>query len=665
MKTNYPKARELMVERQIARRGIKDDYVLRAMRRVPRQRFVPDALREFAYEDSPLPIEAGQTISQPYIVARMVEAARIRPGDRVLEIGGGSGYAAAVIATIAAHVFVIERHEVLANLARRRLKALGYRNAEVRTGDGSGGWREAAPFDAILAAAGAPSIPETLVKQLAPGGRLVMPVGDTPHRQRLVKVTRGDDGETTREDLGEVLFVPLIGEQGWPDPTARAPHVEEPRKPEPDADTQLLRKRGIALPALDDEGFGACFDRFATARVVLLGEASHGTAEFYAARAAISRRLIQAHGFALVAIEADWPDAAVVDRYVRHLPVRSEPEGAFARFPTWMWRNAEFAAFVEWLRGHNATREPAQRVGVCGLDLYSLQRSIRAVVDYLDRVDPEAARVARHRYGCLMPWAREPAEYGRMALSEGYGRCEKAVLEMLQALLERQLQYGGKDGESFLDAAQNARLVRDAEAYYRAMYYGAAESWNLRDRHMFETLQHALGSRGKDAKAVVWAHNSHVGDARHTEMGWTRGELNIGQLCRESYGEQVATIGFGTHGGTVAVADDWDGPMRIMDVVPSLTGSYERLFHDADVSPCLYDLRAATEPELHGRLSSAKLERFIGVIYRPRTERWSHYAEAALARQFDAFAWFDRTHAVHALAETPGKGMPDTYPFGL
>lgn len=665
--SDFARQRRLMVERQIAARGVRDPLVLDAMGRIPREEFVLSALREFAYEDSPLSIEAGQTISQPYIVALMIEAAAIRPGDRVLEIGAGSGYAAAVIAAIAGQVHAIERHDVLVQRAQERFTQLGYGNIALRAGDGSGGWPEAAPFDAILAAAGGPHVPDALRRQLAIGGRLVMPVGDTPQRQQLVKLTRTGKDTFDQETLGDVLFVPLIGEHGW--------HEEDGQNHTPSRSSangavpSLIRNAAEALPDFDDPAFGRMFDCFANARVVLLGEASHGTSEFYRARAAITRHLIEAHGFSMVAVEADWPDAAAIDRHVRHKPARDDTSKPFQRFPTWMWRNAEVDAFVGWLRDYNDGRPAHSRTGFYGLDLYSLNSSIRAVIDYLDSVDQDAARIARKRYGCLTPWANEPAEYGHMALTRGFALCERPVTDMLRELLENRLEYTRHDGENFLDATQNARLVRNAEAYYRAMYYGAAESWNLRDTHMFETLQQLLDAGGKGARAVVWAHNSHIGDARYTEMGSVREEINLGQLCREHFGAcdtgGAALIGFGTHTGTVAAASDWDAPMQVMNVNPSRPDSVEHLFHEAGMERCLLDLRDGVHPRLRAALLEPYLERFIGVIYRPDTERWSHYSTVSLPQQFDAWAWFDRTTAVSALPSGHGVGMPDTYPFGL
>jgi erythromycin esterase-like protein len=330
-----------------------------------------------------------------------------------------------------------------------------------------------------------------------------------------------------------------------------------------------------------------------------------------------------------------------------------------------MWRNREVDSFVRWLRRHNEGRGLPEMTGFHGLDLYNLSGSIRAVIDFLDEADPDAAKLARERYGCLQPWSRDPAAYGRMALSEGYGRCEVGAVQMLTELMQRRMDCLGEECEEWLDAAANARLIRNAEQYYRVMYHGAAESWNLRDTHMFETLCQLLEARGPGSKAIVWAHNSHIGNAAHTEMGQAREELNIGQLAKERFGDRARLIGFGTHSGTVAAADNWDEPMEVMSVRPSLAGSYERLCHDSGVERFLLDLRPGVNDVAVEALTQARLERFIGVIYRPQTERWSHYAEAVLPRQFDAWVWFDQTTAVTPL---PGEQLPgedDTYPFGL
>src|SRR6266566_3845663 len=428
---------------------------------------------------------------------------------------------------------------------------------------------------------------------------------------------------------------------------------------------RLLHRHGELLPSPEhSEAFGAFFDRFGDARVVLLGEATHGTSEFYRARAAITQRLIVDHGFNIVAVEADWPDAARIDRYVRHLAPAREARPAFQRFPSWMWRNEEVLAFLDWLRLHNEKLPAERRAAFRGLDVYSLGASIEAVLRYLDRVDPQAARTARRRYGCLTPWQDEPAEYGRAVTLGEKDPCEDQVAEELNELLAHRLEYIRNDGEAFFDAAQNARIVRTAERYYRVMYRRTAESWNLRDRHMFDTLRGLLRAGGDAAKAVVWAHNSHIGNAAATAMGW-HGEFNIGELSRTAYGDDAVLIGFGTDRGTVAAADDWDGPMKIKTVRPAHRDSYERLCRDSGVSRFLVDLRQGRSAELRSSLLYPRLERAIGVIYRPETELASHYFEASLPRQFDAYLWFEQTRAVTPLPTTPCPGMPETYPFGL
>ncbi|MEQ4575858.1 MAG: protein-L-isoaspartate(D-aspartate) O-methyltransferase [Gammaproteobacteria bacterium] len=664
MRGDYAHLRARMVREHLAARDIDDARVLEAMGAVPRERFVDSGMEALAYEDRPLPIGEGQTISQPYIVALMAQAAAIAPGGRVLEVGTGSGYAAAVLGRLAARVDTVERHAALAAQARERLRAIGQDNVHVHVGDGSEGWPSRAPFDAIVVAAGAPEPPPALREQLAIGGRLVIPVAaGEGEPQRLRRIVRVAPGRYEARDLGGVMFVPLVGAQGWREDGqgASAPGPETM-----DVAAQVARA-AVPLPDIEAPAFADAFERFAGCRVVLLGECSHGTSEFYRARMAITRRLVERHGFTVVAVEADWPDAATVNRYVRHLPADARAAPAFERFPTWMWRNAEVAALVAWMREHNRGRDAARQVGFYGLDLYSLGASMRAVLDYLDRVDPQAAATARQRYGCLAPWQHAPATYGRAALDAGYAKCEAEVVRQCRELLARRLEYAQADSERYLDAAQNARLVAAAERYYRSMYYGGAESWNLRDTHMFDTLRQVLDAKGPGAKAVVWAHNSHVGDARHTGMGRRQGELNIGQLCRQAYGDEAASIGFGTHEGSVAAASDWDGELEIKQVRPSRPGSVERLCHDSGVARFLLDLRPGRHEALREALMPMRPERFIGVIYLPETELQSHYAEASLPGQFDAYAWFDRTGAVTPLGREPHAAheVAETWPSGL
>lgn len=656
-----------MVERNVTARGVQDELVLEAMRKVPRELFLPKNLREFAYEDSPLPIAGEQTISQPYIVAFMAEALMLKGGEKVLEIGAGSGYAAAVLSQIAADVYTVERLGQLADKAASTLADLGYNNVHVLHGDGTKGWPEHAPYDAIVVAAGGPQVPESLKEQLKVGGRLVIPVGGDQRTQELVRVTRISRDTYRSEDIADVRFVPLIGEEGWfAKAEDRAPvrRALPPASPGEETLVRNLADAAESFASIETADLNPLMARIGSARVVLLGEATHGTSEFYRMRERITRELVLGKGFRFVAVEADWPDAARVDHYVRHFQYPPSEWTAFARFPTWMWRNTEMRDFVSWLRKHNGTVERDKRVAFHGLDLYSLYDSIRSVLNYLDEVDPESAGVARERYGCLTPWQRDPATYGHAALTGSYPTCETDVARALSDLLAKRRAYAEHDGERFLDAEQNARLVANAERYYRIMYYGSRASWNLRDGHMFDTLKNLLAFHGSDSKAVVWAHNSHVGNAGATEMA-ARGEYNIGQLCRKEFGETAYLIGFGTHSGTVAAASEWDGPMEIKSVRPSLADSYEQLCHATGHARFMLGMRGRGDLCGPTGLGKERLERAIGVIYRPETEMASHYFRANLPQQFDEYVWFDNTSAVTPLDTAEVKGLPDTYPFGV
>lgn len=664
--TDLVKPREHMVEEQIEARGVRSKIVLDAMGKVPREAFLPERLREFAYEDSPLPIAAGQTISQPYIVALMTEALDLEGGEKVLEIGTGSGYAAAVLAEIAAEVYTVERIGQLADKAASTLEDLGYSNVHVVHGDGTLGWAAAAPYDAIVVAAGGPEIPGSLKEQLKLGGRLVIPVGTDPRVQELVRVTRISDADFKSEDIADVRFVPLVGKEGWAPEELPVPSKPRPARARPvDSDIAgVIAASSEAFNSIGSVDLAPLLERIGDAKIVLLGEATHGTSEFYRMRERISQELITRKGFRFVAIEGDWPDVARLDHYVRHFEYPPSEWTAFARFPTWMWRNNEVRSFMDWLHGHNEGRKLENRVAIYGLDLYSLYTSIRSVLKYLDEVDPDSARIARQRYGCLTPWQTDPATYGHAALTGAYRTCETEVVRMLADILHKQPAYAAHDGERFLDAVQNARLVTDAERYYRIMYYGSRASWNLRDTHMFQTLKTSLAFHGPDAKAIVWAHNSHVGDAAATEMS-ARGEYNIGHLCREEFGNGAYSIGFGTHAGTVAAASDWDGPMEVKTVLPSLRQSYEWLCHETGRPQFMLPLRGSSAATVRNRLAKPHLERAIGVIYRPETELASHYFQAVLPAQFDEYVWFDETRAVTPLGTKELEGLPDTYPFGL
>ncbi|HEV7803754.1 MAG TPA: erythromycin esterase family protein [Burkholderiales bacterium] len=413
------------------------------------------------------------------------------------------------------------------------------------------------------------------------------------------------------------------------------------------------------------------------ARFVLLGEASHGTHDFYHERAQITQRLIRDKGFTAVAVEADWPDADRVNRYVRGKSTDAfaiEALADFKRFPQWMWRNTAVAEFVEWLRAHNdSLGAGATKAGFYGLDLYSLHSSMDAVLRFLETVDPNAAKQARERYSCFDHFGVDTQVYGFLAGSGATKSCEEEVINQLLELQERAVEYVRRDpriseDEAFF-AEQNARLVKNAEAYYRSMFVKGELSWNLRDRHMMETLEALathLERQHMDTKIVVWAHNSHLGDARATEMGQRRSELNVGQLVRQRYGKDAVLVGFTTNHGTVTAAHDWGEPAQRKNVRPAMQGSYERLFHETQMDRFLLDLR--TKNDATAGLREPKLERAIGVIYRPATERVSHYFHAELPEQFDVVLHFDETRAVEPFERTAEweKGeLPETYPSGV
>ena len=421
-----------------------------------------------------------------------------------------------------------------------------------------------------------------------------------------------------------------------------------------------------------EKDYGGVLDLVGDAWIVLLGEASHGTHDFYHARAEITKRLITDKGFTAVAVEADWPDAYRVNRYVQCDNDDASADQAlsgFERFPTWMWRNTVVLDFVEWLRGVNSSRGENDRVGFYGLDLYSLFNSMEAVIKYLDHVDPEAARRARYRYSCFEHFGEDSQAYGYVASFDLERSCEDEAVNQLVEMQRRGMEFlNASRRDDFFDAEQNARLVKNAEEYYRSMFRARHSSWNLRDTHMAETvdaLTSYLRRHQRQPKIVLWAHNSHLGDARATEMG-ARGELNVGQLVRQKYGDACFNVGFTTYTGTVTAANNWDEPGERKLVRPALPDSYELAFHETQVPRFFL---AVHDGALHSSVfSRRRLERAIGVIYRPQTERISHYFRADLPNQFDAVFHFDETRALQPL-EIPeawhDPEPPETYPSGF
>jgi erythromycin esterase-like protein len=435
--------------------------------------------------------------------------------------------------------------------------------------------------------------------------------------------------------------------------------------------TDDLRQSAHPLEGRESD-YRPLLDLVGNSSFVLLGEGSHGTHDFYYERAEITKRLIAEKGFSAVAVEADWPDAYRVNRYVRGDGDDKDPNAAlsgFERFPTWMWRNTVVLDFVEWLRDTNARRSHNDRTGFFGLDLYSLFNSMEAVVEYLDRVDPEAAKRARYRYACFEHFGEDSQAYGYVASFDLSRSCEDEAVKQLVEIQRRAMEYRNRsEADDVFDAEQNARVVKNAEEYYRSMFRGRQSSWNLRDTHMAETVDALVAyllRHGREPKIVVWAHNSHLGDARATEMG-ARGELNVGQLLRQKYGSETVLVGFTTYTGTVTAATEWDDPGERKRVRPALPDSYELGFHETAVPRFFIDLRnGAARSAL---MSKPRLERAIGVIYRPDTERISHYFRANMREQFDGVFHFDETRAVEPL-EKPERWHepepPETFPTGI
>jgi protein-L-isoaspartate(D-aspartate) O-methyltransferase len=628
--------RARMVERQLVRRGISDVRVLAAFRDVPREAFVSENLEEVAYEDSPLPIGEGQTISQPFVVALTLEALELRGVERVLEIGTGSGYSAALLGRLAREVYTVERIPSLARAAAERLAAFGAERVRVVCADGSLGLPEHAPYDAIAVAAAGPRVPERLLEQLATGGRLVMPVGGE-EGQRLVRVTRYGEHELIEEKLLDVSFVPLIGAAAWPEPRTERGAAEPPG---PEAAAVVRR---AAEPFRRDEPVpvASLLERIGDARVVLLGCAMDGAAELQRARVEITEALLAVKGFDLVAVDGDWIDGARVDEHVRgRAPRAGLPLSAFARFPEVRYRNREVDAFVDRLREHDAD------VGFHALDVLGTSAALAVALERLEETDPERAADVKRRWASLSPWRRGATDL----VGGDAGRAlEDELVETLGARARASSLAAREDGQRLGEAAR--RACADPERYFRRLLEGELDAWSMRTEHMADVLRALLADRDPASRAIVWTSDAQVADARATETG-VRGHRTLGQLCRATFGGDAYLVGMGADHGAVLASPAWGTPPRRVALRPAAERSYEHLFHEAGHEAFLLALRDAAPP-VRRALRAPRLARYVGAVYKPERELATHYLYASLPAAFDEIVFFDRVTPIEPIGVQP------------
>ena len=622
---------------QLQDKGIKNPLLIKAFQDLPDAFFLVKDLHPYTFQETDIEYKLENIEPRVIVIAKMLEQLKIKEGGKILVIGVDSVYILAALSKIYKEVYMIETYEKYLEWAKKVLKTIGIENVFVKIDDQKLGWKEKGPFDTILIASEFEVVPNSLKKQLKIGGKLLVPIGPDWAHAIFEIVQRISGTEYTVEKLKDNFFIP--------NPKI-VPEIGSREVPEHEI-VDHIKAKAIAFKSIKEFPMDHLLDRIGDAQVVLLGEASHGTSEFYLMRQEITKALIEKKGFNIVTAEADWSDAEQINSYVRHeqIAINWMP---FARFPQWMWKNKEVLEFVEWLKTYNL--EHNNSIGFYGLDLYGLENSINMVIEYLEKVDKEMASLAKTRYACIAPYLSDPALYGKMVTSKQLISCEDEILTMLVDLLKNKNKLN--HSPEYFYAYQNANVVVDAEHYYKAMYYGRAESWNLRDFHMFHTLKSLLSYFGPKAKAVVWAHNSHIGNALATEM-YSRGEINIGHLCKEHFRDTSYHIGFGTHNGTVAAAHDWGDKMEVMPVNDSLSHSYENLCNKTGIPSFTLPLREMDSgKKLRLLLNTPKLERAIGVMYRPKTERMSHYFHAVLPSQFDEYIWFNTTQAVTPITAT-------------
>jgi erythromycin esterase-like protein len=403
----------------------------------------------------------------------------------------------------------------------------------------------------------------------------------------------------------------------------------------------------------------ACGD----ARFVCLGEASHGTHEFYSWRAALSCRLIVEHGFRWIGVEGDWPDCWRINRWVQGRENQRltavQLLAGFERWPTWMWANREVAEFLTWLHDWNLRRPEPDRVGFYGLDVYSLWDSLRLAISWVEAHAPDALPSAMRAWQCFLPYGEDPQRYAwsTRLVPES---CEEDVVALL--LQVRSRTQGSLGDDVAFDAAQNAEVAAGAEHYYRLMVRGDRASWNLRDHHMADTIDRIAAHTGPGSKGLVWEHNTHVGDARATDMA-RAGMVNVGQLVRERHSaEGVALVGFAAHRGTVLAAEGWGKPEHVFYVPSARAGSHEDLLHASLGRPAVLLFGADRSGPW---LTARRGHRAIGVVYDPRRES-GNYVPTVMSGRYDALIWLEHAEAIHPLhhEQAPRELELETEPSG-
>ncbi|OGS74294.1 MAG: hypothetical protein A3F91_04410 [Flavobacteria bacterium RIFCSPLOWO2_12_FULL_35_11] len=639
------------IRTQLKDKGIKNQLLLDAFENIPKTFFLSKEFYPYTFENTTIENELIKVEPRIFAVAKMLENLKIKTGDKILAIGLDSVYVLAILSGICKEVYTVEENEAYAEWALEVLKNVNITNVFIAVGNHKKGWKEKAPFDAILITSEFEEVSNHIKEQLKIGGQLLVPIGPDWAHIIFEIIERVSETGYNIEKLKDNFFIrnpkilPEIGTEDFPEKEI----VDE------------ITAKTQAFSSIKEFPMDKLLERIGDAQVVLLGEASHGTSEFYVTRQEITKALIEKKGFNFVCAEADWSDAEQINSYVRNQQTQKD-WAPFMRFPQWMWKNKEVLHFVEWMKKYNAKNN--NKTGFYGLDLYGLENSIELVINYLEKVDADLANLAKSKYSCITPYMTDPAIYGKLVVSHQLESCEKEVLKMLVDLLKNKNKLN--HAPEYFYAYQNANVIVDAERYYKAMYYGSAESWNLRDFHMFYTLKSLLSYFGPQTKAVIWAHNSHIGNALATEM-YSRGEINIGHLCKEHFGEKSYHIGFGTHTGTVAAAHNWGNAMNVIKVNNSLPKSYENLCHKTQISSFTLPLREQfAGKKLRKLLNTPKLERAIGVIYRPETERQSHYFQAVLPAQFDEYIFFNESQAITPI--TPTNVSPkllENHPFAL